>query len=87
MYEKQNVTYRLDFVLLGGPASGERSEDGGENLSVRGKDRRGNTRTADEHDFVRTVRFVVLDDASVSPTLDINELVALGDEERDATLI
>ena len=27
----------------------------------------------------------MFDDASVSPTLDINELVALGDEERDAT--
>ena len=32
---------------------------------------------ADEHDYVRTARFVVFDNASVVPTVDINELITL----------
>ena len=79
-----HIVWILFFLVA---CIGERSEDGGgESLGSRGKiDVEILVRGADEHDFVRTVRFVVFDDASVSPTLDINELVALGDEERDAT--
>ena len=79
-----HIVWMLFFLVA---CIGERSEDGGgESLGSRGKiDVEILVRGADEHDFVRTVRFVVFDDASVSPTLDINELVALGDEERDAT--
>lgn len=39
---------------------------------------------ADEHDYIHTARFIVFDNASVSPVLDINELIAFDAEEQDA---
>ena len=84
---KSNMLHIVWVLFFWVACIGERSEDGGrESLGSRGKiDVEILVRGADEHDFVRTVRFVVFDDASVSPTLDINEFVVLGDEERDAT--
>ena len=39
---------------------------------------------ADEHDYVRTARFVVFDNASVVPTVDINELITLEAKDQDS---
>ena len=84
---KSNVLHIIWIMFSLVACIGERSTgDGDEFLGTRGKiDVEILVREADEHDFVRTVRFVVFDDASVTPTLDINELVTLGEGERDAT--
>ena len=39
---------------------------------------------ADEHDYVRTARFVVFDNASVVPSVDINELITLEAKDQDS---
>lgn len=40
---------------------------------------------AGAHDLVHTVRFLVFDDASARPALDVNELVTLTPQEQEAT--
>ena len=77
---KSNVLHIIWIMFFLVACIGERSTgDGDEFLGTRGKiDVEILVREADEHDFVRTVRFVVFDDASVTPTLDINELVTFG---------
>lgn len=39
---------------------------------------------ADEHDYIHTARFIVFDNASVSPAVDVNEVVAFSTEEQEA---
>ena len=81
---KSNVLHIIWIMFFLVACIGERSTgDGDEFLGTRGKiDVEILVREADEHDFVRTVRFVVFDDASVTPTLDINELVTFETENR-----
>lgn len=39
---------------------------------------------ADEHDYIHTARFIVFDNASVAPAIDINEVVTFSAGEQDA---
>lgn len=41
---------------------------------------------ATEHDYIHSARFIVFDDASVFPTIDINKRIEFEDNKKDATI-